>query len=241
MYTYRHPTHPVRSWSRRSTPPPRNASPAPPSCAEGSSWEAVARELGTTPEQARRVAETAGPLFRKLRVRAARDVLEDAFAEALFFARLDLRGDDPKLRQHAYQAIFRSRDNLIRHRDRPRGKPAEIRLEDLPEEWRFCIEHRQVMDSLSDEELDRLLRKYGDQGDGDDPPEENPDGGTRPGPGPRPPAQADLARTTPSPLRRETWLTRARATRRRSTTRYHPSSRCVVAVALPIPPTSPRV
>ena len=71
--------------------------------AEGSSWEAVARELGTTPEQARRL--TGRRRLPPPPRRAAHDVLDDAFAEALFFARLDLRGDDEqappaRLRHH---------------------------------------------------------------------------------------------------------------------------------------------
>ncbi len=64
---------------------------------------------------------------------------------------------------------------------------------------------------------------------------------TRPGPRPRPPAQAALARMTPSPLRRATWLTRGPRDPSALTMRYHPSSRWTVAVASAVVPLTPRV
>jgi hypothetical protein len=106
--------------------------------AGGSSWGVVARDLGTTADEVRRAAESAGPTYRKLRSRAGRDVLDDAFAEALFAARVDLRSEDDKLRQRAYQVIFATCNGLYRHRDRVRvvkPKPGDIKLEDLPEDW----------------------------------------------------------------------------------------------------------
>src|SRR5262245_17383386 len=96
--------------------------------AAGSSWEAVARDLGTTADQVRHAAETAGATYRRLRARAGRDTLDDAFAEALFAARVDLRSEDDKLRQRAYQVIFATCNGLYRHRDRVvKPKPGDIK------------------------------------------------------------------------------------------------------------------
>ncbi|HVK16096.1 MAG TPA: hypothetical protein VM533_04050, partial [Fimbriiglobus sp.] len=126
--------------------------------AEGSSWVVVARELGTTPEQARRMTEEAGADYRRLRARAGRAVLDDAFAEALFFARLDLRGDDDKLRQRAYDIIFRAGDNRSRRRTGATAKPREIKLEDLPEDWQYRINLVNYAENMSAQERERVYR-----------------------------------------------------------------------------------
>src|SRR5262249_1386778 len=75
--------------------------------ANGCSWVAAARELDQHPDVLKRRADASRPAWRKLLGQARRDVIEEAFAEAVLALRADIRGDDPKLKQAAANMLLR--------------------------------------------------------------------------------------------------------------------------------------
>src|SRR5262249_46455317 len=97
-------------------------------------------------------AEGSGPVARNPGGRRRRDVIEEAFAEAVLALRADIRGDDPKLKQAAANMLLRLWMTLVRHRGRaPAGKPA---AEPELSPWlRYCSN----IEKMSDAELEEML------------------------------------------------------------------------------------
>src|SRR4051812_7275809 len=89
--------------------------------AHGLAWEAVADELETDVDDLRQRVEDAGPTFRKLFAIARRDATEEAYTEALFALRRELRSKDEKGRREAAGIIMKLYMTRMRHRPR---KPA---------------------------------------------------------------------------------------------------------------------
>src|SRR5207245_2855352 len=125
------------------------------------------------------LADQSGPVYRRLRARAMRDTLDDAFAEAMVAARLDLRSEDEKRRTRAFEAIFRTYASLHRHRDRRRVHAGE---KAMTMAW---------LDTLSDEELEALARDFRPDLFDDEPPGD-PDAGEPARPKPPAPGSGGL-------------------------------------------------
>src|SRR5262245_25319942 len=75
--------------------------------ARGASWESTAHELDTTTEHIYNEVNADRSVYLRLRARAGKDVLDEVFAEALLVARRDLRSDNDRFRQQAYDLLFR--------------------------------------------------------------------------------------------------------------------------------------
>ena len=75
--------------------------------AGGASWEATARQLGTTAAELRRLVAAQRPAYRRHYTIARADVLDEALAEALFCARRHLRSDEEKVAQVSADRVFR--------------------------------------------------------------------------------------------------------------------------------------
>src|SRR5205807_5333015 len=83
--------------------------------ARGASWEAAADELDTDPGALKALTRDAGPAYRRLFAAARREVSEEAFTEALFTLRRELRSKDEKGRREAAGVLLRLRMTAIRH------------------------------------------------------------------------------------------------------------------------------
>src|SRR5947207_10732662 len=83
--------------------------------ARGASWEAAADELDTDPGALKALTRDAGPAYRRLFAAARREVSEEAFTEALFTLRKELRSKDEKGRREAAAIILRLRMTAMRH------------------------------------------------------------------------------------------------------------------------------
>src|SRR5262249_15860221 len=107
---------PPASPSPPPTPPSPNPPPPPPTPPPPPPTAPPAPTRRPTPPARARPQPPARP---------RRDVIEEAFAEAVLALRADIRGDDPKLKQAAANMLLRLWMTLVRHRGRaPAGKPA---------------------------------------------------------------------------------------------------------------------
>ena len=94
--------------------------------AGGASWEAAARDLDGTAGELRAAVAADRAGYRRAYNMARRDVLDEAFAEALFSARRQLRADDDKDRHAAAALLLKMAMSLVRHRDKP-GPRARVK------------------------------------------------------------------------------------------------------------------
>ncbi len=128
--------------------------------AAGASWAAVASELDLDPELIEEQTEAAGAAWRKALAAARRDVSAEAFDEALFALRRELRSPDDKARRESAEVILKFRMTELRHR--PRLKPAKTAAAAAPVDP-VKAQRRQEAEGLvnflcefSDEELARM-------------------------------------------------------------------------------------
>src|SRR5829696_401545 len=86
--------------------------------APGGSWAAAANHVGLDADDLRAAVRTSPGEYRRVLLRAQRDVLDETFAEALLAARMDIRSKNEKLRKEAYEIVCRTVASLHRHRDK---------------------------------------------------------------------------------------------------------------------------
>jgi hypothetical protein len=103
--------------------------------AHGGSWIAASNALGLHVDDLRGSVTASPAEYRKVLLRAQRDVLDETFAEALLAARMDLRSEDRKLRQTAYEVVTRTYTSLHRHRDKVKVKTVVVdRWDNVPDD-----------------------------------------------------------------------------------------------------------
>src|SRR5439155_14644732 len=125
--------------------------------AAGSSWDAAARKLHTTPDALRDAVAAHRRQYRRLFAAARREVLDESFCEGLFTLRRQVRSDDERIANRAADALVRARLALFRHRTK--GPPGPTR-EPLSSENEELV---RFLDSHTDEQLAALARNlFGD-------------------------------------------------------------------------------
>src|SRR5687768_6752093 len=82
--------------------------------AAGSSWDVVARKLGTTADALRGLTRTHKPKYRKLLAAARREVVDESFCEGMLILRAQARLEDLRIANKAADALVRVRMGMVR-------------------------------------------------------------------------------------------------------------------------------